>query len=96
MRIDQMGIRPQFLSPSPIERQISPKSFSALISEGLERVHSLQTEADDSVFRLASGEGDDLHHVMAALERASLALELTIAIRNKLVESYQEIMRMQV
>lgn len=62
----------------------------------MDRVRSLQAEADTAVFQLAAGQADDLHGVMSALERASLALELTIAIRNKLVESYQEIMRMQV
>lgn len=56
----------------------------------------MQAAADQAVWRLAAGQADNLHEVMIAVERASIALELTIAIRNKLVEAYQEIMRMQV
>lgn len=76
--------------------RIQQQSFSDMLSEGLDRARALHAAADDSVLQLASGQTDNLHEVMAALERASLALELTIAIRDKLVESYQEIMRMQV
>lgn len=96
MLINKAGVRSQLLPPSAPKQTVGNSSFVALLSHGLEKVHSLQTEADASVLRLAAGDGDDLHEVMAALERASLALELTVAIRNKLVESYQEIMRMQV
>lgn len=71
-------------------------SFADVLSKGLERVHELQADADAHVLQLAAGEADDLHNVVAAVEKASLALELTIALRNKLVEAYQEIMRMQV
>ena len=46
--------------------------------------------------KLASGELTDLHEYMAAATKASLAVELTVAIRDKAVEAYQEIMRMQI
>lgn len=96
MYINRAGIRPQLLTPPSIERQGQDASFSKLLTQGMDNLRTLQTEADVAVFQLAAGQADDLHEVMAALERASLALELTIAIRDKLVESYQEIMRMQV
>jgi len=67
-----------------------------MLQQGLAQVNALQAEADSAIWRLASGQADNLHEVMIAVERASIALELTIAIRNRLVEAYQEIMRMQV
>lgn len=67
-----------------------------MLQEGLSQVGALQAEADSAIMRLAAGQADSLHEVMIAVERASIALELTIALRNKLIEAYQEIMRMQV
>ena len=67
-----------------------------MLQQGLAQVNALQSAADEAIWRLAAGQADNLHEVMIAVERASIALELTIAIRNKLVEAYQEIMRMQV
>lgn len=78
---------------------VAPKTtqnFGELLAQGLEHVKSLQADADAAVLQLALGETDNLHQVMTAVERASIALELTIAIRNRLVDAYQELMRMQV
>lgn len=72
------------------------ESFGELLAKGLEQVHSLQADADAAILQLALGETDNLHQVMTAVERASIALELTIAIRNRLVDAYHELMRMQV
>lgn len=96
MRIEGSGVSPAFLVDRTISRPGVGPNFGELLAKGLEQVHVLQSDADEAVWQLAAGETDNLHHVMTTLERASLALELTIAIRNKLVEAYQEIMRMQV
>ena len=45
--------------------------------------------------KLITGEVEDLHQVMIAAQKASITLDLTIQVRNKVVEAYQEIMRMQ-
>jgi flagellar hook-basal body complex protein FliE len=52
--------------------------------------------ADDGVRRLALGETDNLHQVMIQLERAKLSFELVVQVRNKLLDAYQDILRMQV
>lgn len=52
--------------------------------------------ADDGVRKLALGETDNLHQVMIQLERAKLSFELVVQVRNKLLDAYQDIMRMQV
>lgn len=96
MRVDGFGVGPRLLTERASSRPAQGTDFGELLAKGLERVHALQAEADAAVLQLALGETDNLHQVMTAVERASLALELTIAIRNKLVDAYHELMRMQV
>lgn len=72
------------------------KSFKDFLSESIGNVNQSQLNADDLSVRFAAGdENIDIHDVMVSLEEATLSLDLTIQIRNKLVEAYQEIMRMQ-
>ncbi|TMG74310.1 MAG: flagellar hook-basal body complex protein FliE [Betaproteobacteria bacterium] len=52
--------------------------------------------ADDAVRRLAVGEPVNLHQVMVQLERAKLQFELVLQVRNKLLEAYQDLLRMQI
>jgi len=96
MRIDGISIGPRLLTDPAAPRPTDGPAFGELLAKGLEHVQSLQADADAAVLQLAMGETDNLHHVMTAVERASLALELTIAIRNRLVDAYNELMRMQV
>jgi flagellar hook-basal body complex protein FliE len=70
-------------------------SFWNSLKEALGQVNTLQHEASYNAQQLALGAQDYLHSPMIAYEKVSLALQLTIEIRNRLVESYQEIMRMQ-
>jgi flagellar hook-basal body complex protein FliE len=69
--------------------------FTSLLSKGLESVQASQAKADDLATKVADGTlADPAQYTMAATE-ASLGLQLTLAIRNKAVEAFQEIMRMQ-
>ena len=70
-------------------------SFSSVLGEVLGEVSELQGAADRAVEGLVTGEVRDVHTAVVAFEKAQLAFQLTMAVRNKLVESYQEIMRMQ-
>lgn len=69
-------------------------SFARQLLDALEEVNRLQLEADRSIARLAAGEEIDLHQVVIAGEKAQLALQLTMQLRNKVLEAYQEIMRL--
>lgn len=71
-------------------------SFSQVLREALAEVNRLQVEAEEAARKLVTGEISDISEVMVAAEKANLALQLTIQIRNKAIEAYQEIMRMQV
>ena len=71
------------------------ESFASMLSRGLESVSATQGKADDLAVGVAQGTiNDPAQYTMAATE-AELGLQLTMAIRNKAVEAFQEIMRMQ-
>jgi len=70
--------------------------FSEQLWKALEEVNALQKEADQAVLEVALGKEENLHRAIIALERANLALGLAVQVRNKVIEAYQEIMRMQV
>jgi len=62
----------------------------------LSEVNAAQLEAEAAAVSLALGEVHDVHQVTLAMEKADLMLQLTIRIRNKAIEAYQEISRMQI
>jgi flagellar hook-basal body complex protein FliE len=62
----------------------------------IEGLDSVQKSADDKAMELAAGEPIDLHEVMLSRETASLHMQLALQVRNKLVEAYQDVMRMQI
>ena len=67
-----------------------------MLGEALERVKQIGDEADQEVKRLMAGEPVELHRVIMAGQQAGLAFELMMGVRNKVVEAYREVMRMQV
>src|SRR5271169_3876309 len=70
--------------------------FGGILKDAMQKVGSMKDEASKSVESFLSGEGDDLHKTMLATQRADLAGELFLQVRNKVVAAYQEVMRMQV
>lgn len=97
MRIDSVGSQ---LFPNEIQttQASSPGggSFGATIKSALSGVNDLQTQADDLATKLAIGDPVEIHEAMIAMQKASTALQFTIQVRNKIIDAYQEIMRMQV
>jgi flagellar hook-basal body complex protein FliE len=70
-------------------------SFEGELGKALAAVEGLQQDADREAEKLALG-GGNLHEAALALEKADVALRLAAKVRNKLVEAYQEVMRMNV
>ena len=91
-------IRPLPLPEAPEAQAATgqPGSFRKLMEGAISGVEKSRAEATQSVENLLSGEGGELHATLLATQRAELALELFLQTRNKVVEAYQEIMRMQV
>lgn len=72
------------------------KTFGEFLDEALNNVNQLQNEASQASINLATGKIQDIAEVTIAAEKATVALHLTMQVRNKVVDAYQEIMRMQV
>ncbi len=89
-------VAPKLIDPAPGQNQESSGKFSDVLADALERVQELRTEADQETRKLLSGEPVEMHRVVLAGEKAGLAFELMLAVRNKVVDAYQEIMRMPV
>lgn len=92
------GIQPQSVVPvvnktAPVK---SDASFDNLIGNLVKDSNAQHTQADQSLEQLISGDADNLHNVVLDAARADLSFRLLMEIRNKLLDAYQEIMRMQV
>jgi flagellar hook-basal body complex protein FliE len=67
--------------------------FLNTLRSAVEQVSQLQSEADAKVGGMFTGDGQDVHSTMIAVEKADLAFELMVQVRNKIVSAYQEISR---
>jgi len=82
--------------PAVANSQGGGEVFATLLQESISRVHHYQQTAEQSMARFLSGEDEELHRVAMATQQAEVALELFLQVRNKVVNAYQEIMRMQI
>ncbi|MGD8401266.1 MAG: flagellar hook-basal body complex protein FliE [Bacillota bacterium] len=71
-------------------------SFETILGQALSGVNDLQQQSAALEEKLASGQLQYIHQATALAEKATLALDLTLQIRNKALEAYQEIMRTQI
>lgn len=69
--------------------------FETVLQDAVRKVEGFQAEASHSVQRFLSGESEDLHRTVMDTQRAELSFELFSQARNKVLQAYQEIMRMQ-
>lgn len=69
--------------------------FAKFISGGLENLQALQNRSDGLAVQAAEGRLEDVHNYLIAANEAGLAVQLTVALRNKAVEAFNEIMRLQ-
>ena len=72
------------------------EGFDEIFKQALQGVNQAQQVSDKLTTGLATGQVENIHEVMVASEKASISLELTMQVRNTVVEAYQEVMRMQV
>lgn len=72
------------------------KSFSDVLSNSLEKVNEFANQADTATRELVAGRNKNIHETLLAVERADASFKLMVQVRNKILEAYKEIMRMQV
>ncbi len=70
-------------------------NFGQMLQDAIKQVNNDQVASKQMTNKLVTGDVQDVHEVMLAAQKASLSLNLTVEVRNKVIESYQEIMRMQ-
>ena len=94
MKIDSVntsGMLDQLKGP-----QKGESSFLDTLKDSIKKVGELEKEADKEVEKLAKMESDDVTSTMMAIEKADLTFQLMMQVRNKIIDAYQEIMRLQV
>ncbi len=89
----------EFVQPS-IDKSSAIKlpegSFAQMIEKSIEKVNQLQINADHSIKNLIAGRTKNIHGTVLDLERADLSLKLMMQVRNKIMDAYKEIIRMQI
>lgn len=73
-----------------------PGAFQAALESAIGNVENLRDTAAQGIERFLAGEGGELHSTILAVQRAELAFEMFLQVRNKVVQAYQEVMRMQI
>lgn len=76
--------------------QAGGRSFGEILKDSVEQVNEHQVQADHAIKELVSGRTKNIHETMLAVERADASLKLMMQVRNKILEAYREVMRMQV
>lgn len=95
MRVQNEGLdKPLSLGEKPASAGES--SFADMITEAIESVDESQKTADQNVENIVTGKSDNIHEVMISMKKAQLSFQMMVEMRNKLVETYQELSRMQI
>jgi flagellar hook-basal body complex protein FliE len=89
----QVPSAPSQVAPVESERRVS---FASLVGEMVSDVDAKGRTSVAELKKVMTGEVDNLHQSMVAMQEASVAFTLMVEVRNKLMESYQQVMRMQV
>jgi flagellar hook-basal body complex protein FliE len=71
-------------------------NFSEILHNSVEKVNTMQAQADEAISGLVAGRTKNISETMLAIERADSSLKLMMQVRNKILDAYKEIMRMQV
>ncbi len=78
-----------------IARKENGPSFAETLKGFLKDVNTMQLKADESIEKMTAGEITDVHQVMATVEEANIAFNMMMEIRNKVMDAYQEVMRIR-
>jgi flagellar hook-basal body complex protein FliE len=96
VNVEPAGFLPAMQEISVAAERADGADFSQWLQQRLSETNAKLIESDRQIERVATGEADNLHHVMIALEDARLSFQLMVQVRNKLLDAYQDILRMQI
>jgi len=86
-------LKPQEITPA---QPAGGDSFASMLGHMVSDINSQQNFATQSVNALQSGQNVPLHQAVIAMEEANVSFQLMVEVRNRLLEAYQEVMRMQI
>lgn len=89
------GVSNQPLNLQKTQTKLDNSEFSKILSEALENVNEQQKKVEQMSDDFATGKVSNIHELVVEAEKASISLRLTVEVRNKIVDAYREIMRMQ-
>jgi flagellar hook-basal body complex protein FliE len=87
---------PEIPKPRKLDEPEKSDSFGQVLRDAITTTNDLQKQSSQEIKKLMSGETQDLHETMIAMQKADVSFQMMMAVRNKLVQAYQEILRMQV
>jgi flagellar hook-basal body complex protein FliE len=87
---------PEIRLPQNPGTEKSGAVFGDILKDAISTVNELQKQSDKEIQNLMTGEAQDLHTTVIAMQKADLSFQMMMQVRNKIVQAYQEIMRMQV
>jgi flagellar hook-basal body complex protein FliE len=93
--VDTVNLIAPLTEPKGAEKSLKT-DFQSYLKDALGEVNDLQQKADQAIHQLVGEGKGDLQETMIALEKADVSFKLMMQIRNKVLEAYQEILRMQV
>jgi flagellar hook-basal body complex protein FliE len=79
-----------------VEQEEGKSSFSDVLRDTIQDINKLQNDADTAISKVQVHDTASIHEAMIALEKASISFQTMMQVRNKIVDAYQEVMRMQV
>ncbi len=83
-------------SKSAESKQSIPKTFGTVLKDAITDINKLQSNADDAISKVQVDNTGSIHEAMIALEKANISFRAMMQVRNKIVDAYQEVMRMSV
>lgn len=87
------GIEPKKLDN---DAKTNGNSFGAVLKDAIMDINSLQNDADKAIANVQLEDAGSIHDAMIALEKAGISFQVMMQVRNKILDAYQEVMRMQV
>jgi flagellar hook-basal body complex protein FliE len=95
-QIDPTLRLPEVRRPQGPGKDSGGPSFGQLLKDAISTVNEVQKQSDQEIQKLMTGESQDLHATLIAVQKADLSFQMMMQVRNKIIQAYQEIMRMQV
>jgi flagellar hook-basal body complex protein FliE len=82
-------------SPTTPSRAETEGGFGSTLKDAINQMNELSDSSDQKVAELVKGDRQDIHNVMIAVEKADIAFQLMMQVRNKIVNAYQEVSKLQ-